>query len=441
LLTALLVPDRTQKGSMPTLHLGPLDDWLWPIGAALIAALVALLAFAIARPIVVRLVRGAPVARAVVRRLDRPLKWLLPLIAVQVVLQGVPDETVRIDPARHFVGILVIAAFTAAAIAAVRGVTDAVAVLHPQDVADNLAARRILTQARVLSRIATGLIVFAGLAFILMTFPTARQVGTSLLASAGLSALVLGIAARSVFGNLLAGLQIALTQPIRIDDVLIVQGEWGRVEEIKSTYVVLKIWDERRLVIPLQWFMDNPFQNWTRTTAQIIGSVTLWVDYLTDLEPLRAEATRLAHGSKDFDGRVCLLQVVDASEKAMQLRLIVSSPSAGQNFDLRCMLREGLIAFMRAEQSHALPRLRAEIEGTVRADRVRADEAEAVAATGRVPPLAPVAPGPPAPSQHLEARLAGARVDAGSAPVNNDTGMASLTAPTGGVPPPQEAPR
>jgi small-conductance mechanosensitive channel len=418
---------------MPTLHLGPLDDWLWPVGVVLVAALLALLAYSIVRPIVVRIVRHAPVAKAVVRELDRPLKWLLPLLTAQIVLQGVPDETARVDNVRHFVGILVIAAFTLAAVAAVRGVTEAVAVLHPQDVADNLAARRIITQTRVLSRIAIGLILFAGLAFILMTFPTARQVGTSLLASAGLSALVLGIAARSVFGNLLAGLQIALTQPIRIDDVLIVQGEWGRVEEITSTYVVLKIWDERRLVIPLQWFIDNPFQNWTRKTSQIIGSVFLWVDYLTDLEPLRAEATRLAHGSKDFDGRVCLLQVVDTTERSMKLRLIVSSSSAGQSWDLCCLMREGLVAYMRCEQPHALPRLRAEVEGTVRADKVRADEAEALAATGKVPPVAGPQAGSPVPSQHVEARLAGERTGPVGVPVNDDTGMASLTAPTGGV--------
>ena len=201
--------------------------WLWPVGAALAAVLASLAGYLVARPIVWRLCRHAPVAAVVVRRLDTPLKWLFPLLAVQLVLQGVADETFHIDPVRHFIGVLVIAAFTATAVAAVEGVAQAVAVLHPADVADNLEARRILTQTRVLSRIATGLILFAGLAFILMTFPTARQVGTSLLASAGLSALVLGIAARSVFGNLLAGLQIALTQPIRIDDVLIVQGEWA----------------------------------------------------------------------------------------------------------------------------------------------------------------------------------------------------------------------
>ena len=222
-----------------------------------------------------------------------------------------------------------------------------------------------------------------------------------------------------MFGNLLAGLQIALSQPIRIDDVLIVEGEWGRVEEITGTYVVLKIWDERRLVVPLQWFIEHPFQNWTRTTAQIIGSVLLWVDYTTDLEPLRAEATRLAEASKDFDGRVCLLQVVDASERSMQLRLIVSSPSAGQNWDLRCLLREGLIAFMQREQPHALPRVRAELQ---RGEAARGAAAPADAQATR---------------QKLHGRLAGTEPRRrGDAAVSDATGMADLTAPTGGVPEP-----
>jgi small-conductance mechanosensitive channel len=385
--------------------------WLWPVGAALAAVLAALVGYLFVRPVVWRFCRNSPVAAVVVRQLDRPLKWLLPLLAVQLVLQGVDDGTYHIDAVRHFIGVLVIAAFTATAVAAVEGVAQAVAVLHPADVADNLEARRILTQTRVLTRIGSGAILVAGLAFILMTFPTARQLGTSLLASAGVSALVIGIAARSVLGNLLAGLQIALTQPLRIDDVLIVQGEWGRVEEITSTYVVLKIWDERRLVIPLQWFMDNPFQNWTRTTSQIIGSVFLWVDYATDLESLRAEAVRLAQGSKDYDGRVCLLQVTDTSERAIQLRLIVSSASAGQNWDLRCLLREGLVDHLRRHQPGALPRLRAEFE------RPPQGGAEVR------PPAAPAA-------RH-----------AADAAVNDATGMASLTRPTGGVRPPAQPPR
>jgi len=396
------------------MNLHDYDDWPAPLASALGAALVGILAYVVLRPIVRRLARHAPVANAVVQQIDRPVRWLLPLIAVQVALEGAPDDLPHVAGVRQLVTVLLIAAFTATAMAAVRGVADAVALLHPQDVADNLEARRVLTQTRVLARIAMGLALFAGVAFILMTFPRARQFGTSLLASAGLSALVIGLAAKSVFGNLLAGLQIALSQPLRIDDVLIVQGEWGRVEEITSTYVVLKIWDERRLVVPLQWFIDNPFQNWTRTTSQIIGSVFFWVDYATDLAALRAEAARLAQGSKDHDGRVCLLQVVDTSERAMKLRLIVSSPSAGQNWDLCCLLREGLIALMQRDHPDALPRLRME--------------------------MLEAAP-PHDHRQEFDARIAGERTDPGHAEVNNDTGMTSLTQPTGGVLPPAEPPR
>ena len=206
-----------------------LDEWLTPLASALGAAVVGVLVYLVLRPVARRISRHAPLANAVNRQLDKPLRLLFPLIAVQVALEGAPDDLAHIDGVRQLVTVLLIAAFTWAAIAAVRGVADAVAILHPQDVADNLEARRILTQTRVLARIAIGIALFAGTAFILMTFPRARQFGTSLLASAGLSALVIGLAAKSVFGNLLAGLQIALSQPIRIDDVLIVQGEWGRV--------------------------------------------------------------------------------------------------------------------------------------------------------------------------------------------------------------------
>lgn len=333
------------------------------VSAGLLGVLVALIAHRIGRPIVFRIARHSQVLDTVVHRLDRPLQWLLPLAAMQIVWQGMPDETHAIDSVRHLNGIALIAAFTGAAIAAVQGVADAMTQLHPWDVADNLHARRLLTQTRVLSRTATGVILFTGLAFILMTFPRARQLGASLLASAGVAGLVAGIAARSVFSNLLAGLQIALAQPLRIDDVLIVEGEWGRVEEITGTYVVMKLWDERRLIVPLQWFIEHPFQNWTRTTAQLIGSVLLWVDFHADVDALRTEAQRLAESSPLWDRRVCVLQVVETSERAMQLRVIVSSGSSGQNWDLRCLLREGLIRFLREHQPEALPRVRAEVDG------------------------------------------------------------------------------
>ena len=399
-------------------------EWAGPLGLALAAMLAGLIAYRVSRPIVLRLTRHTRVLRAVADRMDGPLHLMLPLAALAVVLDSVPDTVPGIDGIRHCAGVLLIAAGTWVAVAAVQGVGDGVAVLHPQDVDDNLRARRVLTQTRVLTRIVKGVLIFAGLSFVLMTFPRARQFGASLLASAGLSALVIGIAARSVFGNLIAGLQIALSQPIRIDDVLIVEGEWGRVEEITSTYVVLKIWDERRLVIPLQWFIEHPFQNWTRSSAQTIGSVMLWVDYTTDLEPLRAEATRLAKASKNFDGRVCLLQVVEASERGMQLRLIVSSPSAGQNWDLRCLLREGLIAFLQREQPHALPRVRAEVQS---AEAARDTDARAPVDSRKASP-------------ELHARLAGTEPrQRGDAAVSDATGMAGLTAPTGGVPEPDEA--
>src|ERR1051325_3330843 len=189
---------------------------------------------------------------------------------------------------------------------------DLVIRLPPVDLADNLRARSVVTQVRVLSRSTMVLFILAGLAAVLMTIPGVRQFGASLLASAGLAGLALGIAAKPVLSNLIAGLQIALAQPIRLDDVVIVKGEWGRIEEITGTYVVVRIWDERRLVVPLNWFIENPFENWTRRSAQLIGTVFLWVDYRLPLDPLRAALARLCEEAREWDRRVCVLQVVDA---------------------------------------------------------------------------------------------------------------------------------
>ena len=155
-----------------------------------------------------------------------------------------------------------------------------------------------------------------------------------------------------------AGLQIALAQPIRLDDVLIVKDQWGRVEEITGSFVVLKIWDERRLVIPLQWFIENPFENWTRSSSQLLGTVMLRVDFGVDLAPLRAEARRLCEASRDWDRRVCIIQVTDTDRYGIELRVLVSAPSASQSFDLRCEVREGLLDFLTRQQPDALPRQR-----------------------------------------------------------------------------------
>lgn len=356
--------------------------WAPLVAVAIAAALGAALASRLLRPVLRRLAAFSPLLLKVITRCERAVLWLAPLVAMQIVWQGVPDDVRAIDSVRHLNGLLLIGAITWLAASAVQGLADGVIALHPSDIADNLHARRVQTQTRVLARIATSAVLLTGLAFVLMTFPRARQLGTSLLASAGVAGLVVGIAARSVFSNLLAGLQIALAQPIRLDDVLIVEGEWGRVEEITATYVVLKIWDERRLIIPLQWFIEHPFQNWTRNEAAMLGTVFLWVDYTLPVEPLRREAQRLCEAQKTWDRRVCVVQVTEASEQCMQLRILVSSASSGDNFDLRCALREGLIDYLQREFPTALPRWRASINPVTDMKQAVVGQADAPAAPG-----------------------------------------------------------
>lgn len=305
-----------------------------------------------------RATRQSVLLAAMVKACERPASAVLPLLALQAVWQASPNDLRFIDSVRHVNGLLLIAALTWLALAVIGGLADGVIARHPVDVEDNLQARRIQTQAKVLARSAMVIVLIAGTAMALMTFPGARQLGASLLASAGVIGIVAGIAARPVFSNLIAGLQLALAQPIRLDDVLIVQGEWGRVEEITGTYVVMKIWDERRLVIPLQWFIENPFQNWTRTSAQIHQAVYLFVDFATPLEPLRAELQRIVEAAPEWDGRTAQLKVTDATEKAMKLRALVSARAAGPAFDLGCKVREGLFAFMAREYPQYLPVVR-----------------------------------------------------------------------------------
>lgn len=338
------------------------NPWLRPALVALTAAVAAFVIYSIGRRVVLRVTRWSQMLDHIVRAVDPAARFMLPLIALEGVFHGADDKLVGIDAVRHLNGILLIATFTWLGIAAVKGLGDGIIARYPYDVADNLQARRVLTQTRVLGRTAMAVLGVAGLAFILMTFPGVRQLGASLLASAGVAGLVAGIAAKSVFSNLIAGLQIALSQPIRIDDVLVINGEWGRVEEITGTYVVLKIWDERRLIIPLQWFIENPFQNWTRSSSELIGTVMLWVDFSLPLDPIRDEAKRLCEASKNWDRRICFVQVVDATDRAMQVRILVTSANSSMNFDLRCEVREGLIAFIAREHPEALPRLRAELD-------------------------------------------------------------------------------
>ena len=229
------------------------------------------------------------------------------------------------------------------------------------DQPDNLMARRMHTQVDVMRKIGTVVVIFLACAAALMTFPSLRAVGFSLFASAGAAGLIVGLAARATLSNLIAGLQIALTDPILIDDVVIVEGEWGRIEEINTTYVVVRIWDRRRLVVPLTHFIEKPFQNWTRRSADILGTVFFYTDYTVPVEAVRAELRRIVESSDLWDGEVCGVQVTNATERTVELRALVSAADSSAAWDLRCLVRERMMEYLKRRYPDSLPRVRAEL--------------------------------------------------------------------------------
>jgi small-conductance mechanosensitive channel len=334
--------------------------WLDVVLQILLVVLVVLAGDRFGMPVLQRLARHLPFSRRLLVQCRRALRVAAFFLLLQIVLRGT-DPTVHISPLLlHLTALLTIASLTWLSTRAVQSIADTIVERNPINLSDNLAARRVHTQTRVLARTINVLIVLVGTSMALMTLPLLRQIGTSLLASAGVAGLIVGFAAKPVLGNLLAGLQLAISQPIRLDDVVIVENEWGQIEAITGTYVVVRIWDQRRLIVPLQWFIEHPFQNWTRSSSELLGSVMLWVDYRLPLEPLRAEAQRLCRVFQEWDGRVCVVQVTDTNERAMQLRILVSAPDAPRTFDLRCKMREGLLDFIQRNHPDCLPRVRGE---------------------------------------------------------------------------------
>jgi small-conductance mechanosensitive channel len=223
---------------------------------------------------------------------------------------------------------------------------------------NDLQARKAQTQIGFARKLVVALIVCIATVVILMGFPHVRRLGTSLLASAGLAGLIVGIAAQRSMGNLFAGLQVAFTQPVRIGDAVVVEGEWGTVDEIALTYVVVKLWDLRNLVLPINYFIEKPFQNWTRNSTNLLGTVYLFVDFCAPLAKMREQLRTIVGASPLWDGRVASLQVTDSTESALQVRALVSSRNAGELWDLRCAVREGLVDFLREQHEAALPRRR-----------------------------------------------------------------------------------
>lgn len=341
---------------------GPLRSGLIVLGVALVAALIGVILHRLGTALVRRIARGHPFTTTATEVAYNAGRACVILFMLRLVLTGAPDNTPGLTSISYLCSVALVLALTWFLMRCVKSVSVTVIKLHPYDIADNLRARRILTQTRVLSRSAYFLIALLGLSFVLLSLPGARQFGASLLASAGVAGIVAGIAAKPVLGNFFAGLQIAFSQPIRLDDVLIVKGEWGRVEEITGTFVVVKIWDERRMIVPLQWFIENPFENWTHTSATILGTVFLWLDYSVPAKEVRAEFERLVKTLPLWDKRVCVMHVTDADQRCMQVRLLVSAIDSGSAFDLRCQIREHMIGFIAKNYPHALPRLRAEVE-------------------------------------------------------------------------------
>ncbi len=289
------------------------------------------------------------------KHLDRPLFYFLPILVLSTVLPLVPLRPDAFEVIRRIVEISLTCAFSWTLIGCVYVVQYRIRHKYQLDKADNFRERKLFTQLQFVKRVVIILIVFFTVALVLMSFPTVRKIGTGLVTSAGIAGVILGFAAQRSIGNLLAGFQIAFTQPIRLDDVLVVENEWGKVEEITLTYVVVRIWDQRRLILPLNYFIEKPFQNWTRTSVELLGTVFIYLDYTAPLEEMRKELNRLLPQNHLWDGRVGILQVTDFKERSMEVRILVSAADAGSAFDLRCWVREKMITFLQQQHPDALP--------------------------------------------------------------------------------------
>ena len=298
---------------------------------------------------------------AVFERVRGSLRFFLPMLGVSLIA-GIAGDDALPPPVRHVILLLLVVTGAWLLIRLANGFEELIAARLGLDRPDNLDARRTHTQLKVLRSVLVSFIVIAAVIVVLLSFEGARQIGAGLLASAGLAGLVIGFAAQRALGNLLAGFQIAITQPIRIDDVVVVENEWGRIEEITLTYVVIKIWDERRLILPISYFLEEPFTNWTRETSEILGTVFLYVDYTVPIDAVRAELDRIVTASELWDGRVKGLQVTDSKASTIELRALVSARDASAAWNLRCEVREGLLAYLQREYPGALPRIRAELD-------------------------------------------------------------------------------
>ncbi|WP_342239611.1 mechanosensitive ion channel family protein [Inquilinus sp. OTU3971] len=308
--------------------------------------------------------------RSLVSRTEGPTRLAAMIVAISAAAAVAPLSDAQIAIVRHVLLLAFIALLGWVALTALHIWMTVYLRRFTLDAEDNLLARKHVTQTRILRRVAATLIVMVALSAALMTFEEVRQYGISLLASAGAAGLVIGLALQPVLKNIFAGIQLAMTQPIRIDDAVLVENEWGNIEEITSTYVVVRLWDWRRLVLPLSYFIEQPFQNWTREGSALIGSVFLYVDHTAPVAEMRRKLDEIAKASPLWDGQVAVLQVTDFREQVMEIRTLVSARNSGRAFDLRCEVREKMIAWLQQAHPHALPRWRGEVQAAAEAEEI-----------------------------------------------------------------------
>lgn len=289
-----------------------------------------------------------------------PFRVLFSLIVLSFLNPHLPLQDTVSAAIAHVLHLLVIGAVAWFLIRLLRVIGKAVMGRYELGHEDNLEARRVATHIELVRKIFNVLILLVAVSIALMTFDTVRQIGVSLLASAGVAGIIIGFAAQKSIATLIAGIQLAVTQPIRIDDVVIVENEWGRIEEITLTYVVVRIWDQRRLIVPVNYFLEQPFQNWTRTSADLIGSVYVYADYSVSIEALRQELQRIVGETPLWDKRLAQLQVTNATEKTMEIRALVSAANSSDAWDLRCLVREKLLDFLQKNYPGSLPKTRVE---------------------------------------------------------------------------------
>ncbi|HEV7896933.1 MAG TPA: mechanosensitive ion channel domain-containing protein [Planosporangium sp.] len=341
---------------------------IWAILATATAVLIALGVVEVVHRVVRRIGKRSFLLTALTEHSHRPLQVAVTVLAVQFAIQPVTAHAAHRPWRQALLHVLALALIAATAwlLASLLLVLQDTALARFRiDVPDNHQARRIRTQVVMLRRVTVAVVTVLALGVMLMTFPSVRGVGATVLASAGVIGAVAALAAQSVLGNMVAGVQLAFSGAVRIDDVVVVEGEWGRIEELTLSYVVVHIWDDRRLILPTSYFTAKPFQNWTRTQSAVLGTAEFDVDWSVPVQAMREEMRRMVEGTELWDGRVCVLQVTDATGGMVRLRALVSAANAGNLWDLRCLVREHLVAWVRDQRPTALPRMRAEVaDGT-----------------------------------------------------------------------------